>query len=259
MAYHAIKDSSFYVNEGEIVGIIGMTGSGKSTLLKLISGQFKPESGVREYSKKISKDGKTLIRGKIGFVFQYPEDQLFEETIFDDVAFGPKQFGVEEEKIEKLVTDSLKFMDFEVENIKMRSPFDLSGGQKRKVAIAGILALDPEIIVMDEPTSGLDPMSKWNFLETLKKLNKSGKTIILVSHDLEAISSISDRVVIISEGKTVESGQPVEIFSKVQKLIDLKIGYHVLNYFLYNLSENGIDVNHEIGTMKEFEEELKRI
>ncbi len=259
LSFHAMKNVSITVKKGEILGIIGVTGSGKSTLLKVLSGQFTKISGERYFHESISKNSLVPDRGRIGLVFQYPEDQLFEETIYEDVSFGPRQLGKSPELTEKLVYDSLKFMGVDIEDIKTRSPFDLSGGQKRKVAIAGILALDPEIIILDEPTSGLDPMSKWRFLDTLKRLNKAGKTIILVSHDLEALASVVERVAVIDNGNLVMEGKTEEIFSRVEELIDLNIGAYVINWFFYELNKNGFKFNERILDFKNFEKEINSV
>jgi energy-coupling factor transport system ATP-binding protein len=259
MAYRALSDVDLSVNKGEVLGIIGHTGSGKSTLLRLLAGQFKATEGELELGEAIRDIRGNIKRGAVGLVLQYPEDQLFEENIFDDVAYGPRQLGHAETSIRNAVEDSLRFLGVDLTDIDTRSPFELSGGQKRKVAIAGILAMQPEILILDEPTSGLDPMSKWKFLKMLKELNQQGRTIILVSHDLEAILDVSDRVVVLNNGRIEMSGRPVDVFPQVEELRELRIGTFIMSEFLHELQKAGVKTEKTALTIDEFEKTIQKL
>ena len=213
----AVDSVSFAIEDGEFVGIIGHTGSGKSTLIQHLNGILKAEEG-KIYIDDVDITAKhvkmTDIRKRVGLVFQYPEYQLFEETIAKDVAFGPKNLGVAEEEIEERVRYSLSLVDMSYDEYKDRSPFELSGGQKRRVAIAGVIAMRPQVLVLDEPTAGLDPKAHKEILDMIEGIRqRTGTTVILVSHNMGDIAAMADRVLVMDRGKLIMNGTPTEIFS----------------------------------------------
>ena len=221
----AIQDVSFEIQDGEFVAIIGHTGSGKSTLIQMLNGLLKPTSGrvivdgiVVGESKKELKEA----RSKVGIVFQYPEYQLFEETVAKDVAYGPTNQGLEPEEVEKRVKNAIEDMGLDYDEIKDMSPFELSGGQKRRVAIAGVLAMNPQIIVFDEPTAGLDPRGRELLFKRIERLKTKGKTIILVSHSMDDVARLCDRAFVMYKGRLAMSGTPREIFKEKYKELGLK-------------------------------------
>ncbi|MBR0260690.1 MAG: energy-coupling factor transporter ATPase [Selenomonadaceae bacterium] len=212
----ALKNISFDVSEGEVLAIAGHTGSGKSTLIQIIAGLIKLTSGTVEFDG-LSVDDKK-IRRLVGIVFQYPEHQLFEETVEKDIAFGPKNFGLSDEEISARVDEAMRQVGLDSE-LKNLSPFELSGGQRRRVAIAGILALKPKYLILDEPTAGLDPLAKENLLkEIFGAIKKSGVTIILVSHNMEDIARFANRVVVLAQGEILFIGTPRELFAREEVL-----------------------------------------
>lgn len=216
----ALKDVSLTIEDGSFVAIAGHTGSGKSTLMQHLNGLLKPQSGSVfldgvDINKKKDKEA-LLARRKVGLVFQYPEQQLFEESIFADIAFGPKNFGLSESEIEERVKSAMAFVDLDYDEYKDKSPFLLSGGQMRRVAIAGIMALQPKYLVLDEPTAGLDPKAKASLLAKIKKLHKKdGLTIIMVSHNMDDIALLADKVAIMNKGNLMAFDEPRKIFSQV--------------------------------------------
>ena len=213
----ALKNISFDVAEGEVLAIAGHTGSGKSTLIQIIAGLIKLTSGTVELDGLSVADKK--IRRLVGIVFQYPEHQLFEETVESDIAFGPKNFGLSNEEISARVEEAMRQVGLSAE-LKKVSPFELSGGQRRRVAIAGILALKPKYLILDEPTAGLDPLAKENLLkEIFGAVKKSGVTIILVSHNMEDIARFANRVVVLAQGEILFIGTPRELFARKEILI----------------------------------------
>ncbi len=222
----AIKDVGFEIKDGEFVAIIGHTGSGKSTLIQLLNGLLKPTSGkVYVDGVEVGSSKKELkeVRGKVGIVFQYPEYQLFEETVEKDVAFGPKNQGEKAEVIAERVKNALEDMGLCYEEVKDMSPFELSGGQKRRVAIAGVLAMDPQIVIFDEPTAGLDPRGREMLFDSIEKLKNKGKTIILVSHSMDDVARLADRILVMYNGSLVMSGTPREVFSEKYREYGLKL------------------------------------
>ncbi len=225
----ALKDINLSISEQEFIGLIGHTGSGKSTLVQLLNGLIEPTSGTVLYNNEdIFSDKKKLkfIRQKVGLVFQYPEHQLFEESIYEDVAFGPKNLGLKKEEIKSRVKESLELVGLDYKKFKDRSPFNLSGGQQRRVAIAGVLALKPEILILDEPSAGLDPNGRNNLLELLKYLHQDiNITIILISHRMEEIAKLATRVIVMDEGRIVLDGSPAEVFSEEKKIAGIRFRF----------------------------------
>ena len=224
----ALSDVSFDVADGTILGIIGHTGSGKSTLLQHLNGLIKPTSGDIFIDGECITGGKTKmtdIRRKVGLVFQYPEYQLFEETVSKDVAFGPKNLGLDEEETEKRVRRSVELVGLDYEEIKDMSPFELSGGMKRRVAIAGVIAMDPKILILDEPTAGLDPSAHRDVLAMVRRIHdEMGIILIFVSHNMADIAEMSDKVMVMNDGKVALEGTPAEVFAQSEKLADMGLG-----------------------------------
>ena len=224
----ALSDVSFDVADGTILGIIGHTGSGKSTLLQHLNGLIKPTSGEIFIDGECITDGKakmTDIRRKVGLVFQYPEYQLFEETVRKDVAFGPKNLGLNEEEQEERVKKAIGLVGLDYEEIRDLSPFELSGGMKRRAAIAGVIAMDPKILILDEPTAGLDPSAHRDILTMVKRIHdEMGIILIFVSHNMADIAEMSDRVMVMSEGKVALEGTPAEVFSQGDRLSAMGLG-----------------------------------
>ena len=218
----ALTDVSFEIEDGEMVGIIGHTGSGKSTLLQHLNGLLKATSGSIEIGGvDITKPGISMveIRKKVGLVFQYPEYQLFEVSVAKDVAYGPGNLGLSEEEIDQRVREAISLVGLDYEKVKDKSPFELSGGQKRAVAIAGVIAMRPEVLILDEPTAGLDPKAHKDVLNMIKEVHKrTGNITILVSHNMGDIAEMADKVIVIDSGKLVTVGTPGEVFSKGELL-----------------------------------------
>ncbi|HDP70169.1 MAG TPA: energy-coupling factor transporter ATPase [Actinobacteria bacterium] len=259
LAQQAIKNVGFSVRTGEFVGLVGPTGSGKSTLIQHFNGLLEPLAGEvlidgRRIGSEISA---LLVRQKIGVVFQFPENQLFEDTVFKDVAFGPCNLKCSDEEIEERVRSALKMVGLDYFEFKDRSPFTLSGGEMRRVAIAGVLAMNPSCLVLDEPTSGLDSIGKREILTHLERLNKEhGLTIILISHDMNEIARMVDRVVVLNEGKIEFDGSPKEVFLKRDDL--LKMGLDVPEYasLLIKLNERGFDVPLDLFELNEVKDSI---
>lgn len=240
----ALHDVTFSVKDGSYVAIIGHTGSGKSTILQHLNALLKPTEGLVELGDKTinsttgNKDLKPL-RKKVGIVFQFPEAQLFEETVEKDIAFGPKNFGVSEEEALKIAAEVVKTVGLPEEVLK-KSPFDLSGGQMRRVAIAGVLAMKPEVLVLDEPTAGLDPKGRLEMMEMFYKLNKEqNMTIVLVTHKMNDVSDYADHVIVIESGNVVKEGSPKEVFSDASWLLEKQLGVPTTLAFVEKLKEKG--------------------
>ena len=240
----ALDDVSFTVEDGQLLGVIGHTGSGKSTLLQHLNGLLKPNSGrIVVGGPDITAPGVSMvgIRKKVGLVFQYPEYQLFEETVAQDVAFGPKNLGLSEEEIQERVREALELVGLDYEVIKDRSPFELSGGQKRRVAIAGVIAMRPEVLILDEPTAGLDPKAHQDVLHMIEEVHsKTGNIIILVSHNMADIANLSDKVIVIDSGHLVTAGTPKEVFSQKEELWAVGLDLPPITEFTEILREKGI-------------------
>ena len=240
----ALHDISFSIEDGSYVAIIGHTGSGKSTILQHLNALLKPTEGVVELGEKTidsttgNKDLKPL-RKKVGIVFQFPEAQLFEETVEKDIAFGPKNFGVNEEEALKIAAEVVKTVGLP-EDVLKKSPFDLSGGQMRRVAIAGVLAMKPEVLVLDEPTAGLDPKGRFEMMEMFYKLHKEQHmTIVLVTHQMNDVSDYADHVIVIESGNVVKEGSPKEVFSDASWLLEKQLGVPTTLAFVQKLKEKG--------------------
>ena len=218
----ALDDVSFEIPDGIVCGIIGHTGSGKSTLLQTLNGLIKPKNGSIVVDGTCITDEKTKlvdVRRKVGLVFQYPEYQLFEETVAKDVAFGPKNLGLDAEEIDKRVRDAIKIVGLDYDEIADKSPFELSGGQKRRVAIAGVVAMEPKILILDEPTAGLDPTAHKEIISMIESIRKKlGIIIIFVSHNMADVAALSDKVLVVNNAKIAAEGTPGEVFSRVDFL-----------------------------------------
>lgn len=243
----ALEDVSFQLEPGEFAAVIGHTGSGKSTLMQQLNGLLRPDSGKITVGEVCITDPSTKmteVRRKVGLVFQYPEYQLFEETVAKDVAFGPKQVGMTGEKLERVVEESIRLTGLDYEEVKERSPFELSGGQKRRVAIAGVLAMKPEILILDEPTAGLDPSAHRDVLELIRRIHRKERmTILLVSHNMGDIAELADRVLVMNRGKLVMNGTPAEVFSRGEPLWEMGLGLPPATEFMERLKDRmpGID------------------
>lgn len=243
----ALEDVSFRLEPGEFAAVIGHTGSGKSTLMQQLNGLLRPDSGKITVGEVCITDPSakmTEVRRKVGLVFQYPEYQLFEETVVKDVAFGPKQVGMTGEELDRVVEESIRLTGLDYEEVKERSPFELSGGQKRRVAIAGVLAMKPEILILDEPTAGLDPSAHRDVLELIRRIHRKERmTILLVSHNMGDIAELADRVLVMNRGKLVMNGTPAEVFSRGEPLWEMGLGLPPATEFMERLKDRmpGID------------------
>ena len=256
----ALDNISFEVADGELLGVIGHTGSGKSTLLQHLNGLLKPEEGVIEIGNvDITKPEVSMveIRKRIGLVFQYPEYQLFEETVAKDIAFGPKNLGLSEEEIAERVKEALELVGLDYEEIKDRSPFELSGGQKRRVAIAGVIAMRPEVLILDEPTAGLDPKAHKDVLTMVEEVHKkTGNITILVSHNMADIARLSDKVLVIDSGKLVTIGTPREVFSQREELERVGLDLPPVTQLTEALRQSGMNIKETILSVQEAAEEI---
>lgn len=257
----ALHDVTFSVKDGSYVAIIGHTGSGKSTILQHLNALLKPTEGLVELGDKTidsttgNKDLKPL-RKKVGIVFQFPEAQLFEETVEKDIAFGPKNFGVSEEEALKIASEVVKTVGLP-EDVLKKSPFDLSGGQMRRVAIAGVLAMKPDVLVLDEPTAGLDPKGRLEMMEMFYKLNKEQHmTIVLVTHQMNDVSDYADHVIVIESGNVVKEGSPKEVFSDASWLLEKQLGVPTTLAFVEKLKEKGWSTDKMPLTLDELAEAI---
>ena len=257
----ALHDVSFSIEDGSYVAIIGHTGSGKSTILQHLNALLKPTEGLVELGDKTidsttgNKDLKPL-RKKVGIVFQFPEAQLFEETVEKDIAFGPKNFGVSEEEALKIASEVIHTVGLPADVLK-KSPFDLSGGQMRRVAIAGVLAMKPDVLVLDEPTAGLDPKGRLEMMEMFYKLNKEQHmTIVLVTHQMNDVSDYADHVIVIESGNVVKEGSPKEVFSDASWLLEKQLGVPTTLAFVEKLKEKGWSTDKMPLTLDELAEAI---
>ena len=243
--HKALDDVSFSVERGEFIGIIGHTGSGKSTLMQHMNGLLKPTFGsVVLDGVDIWKDKKTTrqARFRVGLVFQYPEYQLFEETVYRDIAFGPKNMGLKEDEIDRRVREAAGFAGLTEEQLKV-SPFDLSGGQKRRVAIAGVIAMEPEILILDEPTAGLDPVGREGILENIQAYRKAkNATIMMVSHSMSDVARLTDRLLVMNGSRLAMDGTPDEVFRRAQELVEMGLDIPEVTRVFLRLKEMGLPV-----------------
>ena len=259
----ALDNVNLVIEDGEFLALIGHTGSGKSTLIQHLNGLLEPSSGriLVDNIDITNKETKlTDIRKKIGLVFQYPEYQLFEETIEKDIAFGPNNLGLNQEEVRTRVKRSMEMVGLDYETYKNVSPFDLSGGQKRRVAIAGVIAMEPKVLILDEPTAGLDPKGRDDILEQIKILHEKYKmTIVLVSHSMEDVGKLAERIVVMNKGKIALMGKPAEIFKEVDTLENIGLAVPQVTYLMRALREKGFDVSDEIFTVEQGSKELLRV
>lgn len=251
---YALKDVSFEIEDGQFIGLIGHTGSGKSTLIQHLNGLIRATDGSLFYNgENIYRDGYDMkaLRSKVGLVFQYPEHQLFEVDVFSDVCFGPKNQGLSKEEIEERAREALRQVGLE-EKFWEQSPFELSGGQKRRVAIAGVLAMHPEVLILDEPTAGLDPKGRDEILEQISALHREKKlTIILVSHSMEDIARYADRLMVMNHGSKVFDAPPKEVFAHYKELEEIGLAAPQITYIVHGLREQGIPIAEDITTVAE--------
>lgn len=250
----ALKHVNFEIKDGEFVGLIGHTGSGKSTLIQHLNGLIRPTSGdILYHGVSIYGEGYKLreLRGKVGLVFQYPEYQLFEADVFSDVCFGPKNLGCSQEEAEKRARHALNLVGLD-ERFYTQSPFELSGGQKRRVAIAGVLAMRPEMMILDEPTAGLDPRGRDEILNQIERLNRQhGLTILLVSHSMEDVARYVDRIMVMNHGEKVFDDTPREVFRHYRELEAMGLAAPQITYIVQELRERGVPIDDTITTVEE--------
>lgn len=258
----AVDDISLKIEENEFIGLIGHTGSGKSTFIQHLNGLLKPSSGeIIIDGTRVDKSGSNLtdLRKKVGLVFQYPEYQLFEETIERDIAFGPRNLDISEEEVQERVKASMESVGLDYETYKDKSPFELSGGLKRRVAIAGVLAMEPKVLILDEPTAGLDPRGRDEILSEIKSIHENRKiTVILVSHSMEDVAKIAERIIVFDKGKVFLDGEPREIFRNEDKLLGVGLGIPQITSLMRTLKKKGLDINEDAITVEEAKESLKK-
>ena len=260
LASTALSDVSLTIEDGSYTALIGHTGSGKSTILQLLNGLLVPSQGsVRVFDTLITSTSKNKdirqIRKQVGLVFQFAENQIFEETVLKDVAFGPQNFGVSEEDAEKIAREKLALVGIN-ESLFNRSPFELSGGQMRRVAIAGILAMEPAILVLDEPTAGLDPLGRKELMTLFKKLHQSGMTIVLVTHLMDDVAEYANQVYVMEKGCLVKGGKPSDVFQDVVFMEEVQLGVPKITAFCKRLADRGVSFKRLPIKIEEFKESL---
>jgi energy-coupling factor transport system ATP-binding protein len=256
----ALKEVSLKIEKGEFVGVIGETGSGKSTLVQHFNGLLRPTSGdvlldgCSIWSGKINM---RAIRSRVALLFQYPEHQLFEETVYKDVAFGPRNLGLGENELRKQVCYGLEQMGLDYESYKDRSPFNLSGGEKRRVAMAGILAMKPEVIILDEPSAGMDPSGRRHLLAQIEKLHREERlTVIMVTHNMDEVSRLANRLFVFSAGRLVLQGEPGAVFNSSQMIKEIGLELPVLSELLLKLKESGKNIRTDLFSVEEVGKEI---
>ena len=246
----AIKNINLEISEGEFVAIIGHTGSGKSTLVQHLKGLLTPDSGtviIDDVNINQNTVSAKAAKNKVGIVFQYPEQQLFEETVYKDVTFGPKNMGMPEEKLENIAKQSLEFVSLDYEKYKNRSPFQLSGGQMRKVAIAGVIALKPKYLILDEPAAGLDPVGRDDLFEKISKLyQETGMTVILISHNMDDVARLAQRLIVMNNGEISIDDKPEQVFKYKEKLVAAGLALPQITELLSKLKQQGLAVEENI-------------
>ena len=260
LASTALSDVSLTIEDGSYTALIGHTGSGKSTILQLLNGLLVPSQGsVRVFDTLITSTSKNKdirqIRKQVGLVFQFAENQIFEETVLKDVAFGPQNFGVSEEEAEKIAREKLAMVGID-ESLFDRSPFELSGGQMRRVAIAGILAMEPDILVLDEPTAGLDPLGRKELMNLFKKLHQSGMTIVLVTHLMDDVAEYANQVYVMEKGRLVKGGKPSDVFQDVVLMEEVQLGVPKITAFCKRLADRGVSFKRLPIKIEEFKESI---
>ena len=259
----ALDNVSLEIEDGEFLAVIGHTGSGKSTLIQHLNGLLKPASGkiYVDGTDITDKDTKLVdIRKKVGLVFQYPEYQLFEETIAKDIAYGPTNLGLNEDEILRRVKKSMEMVGLDYDEYKDISPFELSGGQKRRVAIAGVIAMEPNVLILDEPTAGLDPAGRDDILEQIKFLHeKYNMTIILVSHSMEDVGKLAEKIIVMNDGHIELQGKPKEVFRKIDTLERIGLAVPQVTYLMRALKRKGFNVSEDIFTVEKAKSELLNI
>ncbi|MCK8826210.1 energy-coupling factor transporter ATPase [Natroniella acetigena] len=259
---YSLQDINFMIERGQFVGLIGHTGSGKSTLVQTLNGLIKPTTGQIIIDDQDITKTKNLkeVRQKVGLVFQYPEHQLFEETVFADIAFGPKNLGLTEQEVEQRVKNALEVVNLDYETFKDRSPFKLSGGQQRRVAIAGVLAMEPEVLILDEPTAGLDPKTRQEIIAEIVNLQqKTSLTIILISHRMEEVARLADRILVLDEGKLVLDGTSAEVFQQQEFLQEIGLGVPQITEVLMKLKNKDNMIATDIFTIEEAKQEILKL
>ena len=258
----AVSNVSFSIEKGEIIGIIGHTGSGKSTLVQHLNGLLKPTEGTVLFEDEdIWKNPKEIrkIRSKVGLVFQYPEYQLFEETVYEDIAFGPKNMGLEGDELKNRIEEICKIIGIR-EDYLSKSPFDLSGGEKRRVAIAGVLAMRPEVIVFDEPTAGLDPRGREDVMQIIRDYRRAtDATVIIISHSMEDMALMADKILVMNKGSLEMFGSVSEVFSKRERLREIGLNVPIVTSVFATLKAQGVPVKEDIFTVEEAVLELKKL
>ena len=259
-----LKSINLSINKGDFIGIIGHTGCGKTTLLQIFNGLLEPTEGkilVDGIDINKEKDKLKEIRKKIGLTFQYPENQLFEETIFKEISFGPKNLGIKDDELEERVKKAMEMVEMDYSIYKERSPFSLSGGEMRRVAIASILSIDPEVIILDEPTASLDPLNRKNLLKLISELHLHyNKTIVLVSHNMEVIAELAQRIIVMDKGKIVLDNTPKKIFQNyVEELESIGLSLPQITYIMHKLKKIGKPVDTGVLTLEEAKKEILRV
>ena len=259
--HKALDDISFSVERGEFIGIIGHTGSGKSTLMQQLNGLLKPTSGtVLLDGKDIWADPKKIrdVRFQVGLVFQYPEYQLFEETVYKDIAFGPKNMGLSPEEVDRRVREAAGFVGLTEQQLEV-SPFDLSGGQKRRVAIAGVIAMEPEVLILDEPTAGLDPVGRSEILGNIQSYRKAkNATIMMVSHSMEDVARLTDRLLVMNGSKLAMDAPPAQVFTHAEELTQMGLNIPQVTQVFLELKKLGLDVKN-VYTIEQAAAEIRRL
>ena len=260
LASAALSDVSLTIEDGSYTALIGHTGSGKSTILQLLNGLLVPSQGsVRVFDTLITSTSKNKdirqIRKQVGLVFQFAENQIFEETVLKDVAFGPQNFGVSEEDAEQIAREKLALVGID-ESLFNRSPFELSGGQMRRVAIAGILAMEPAVLVLDEPTAGLDPLGRKELMNLFRKLHQSGMTIVLVTHLMDDVAEYANQVYVMEKGRLVKGGKPSDVFQDVVFMEEVQLGVPKITAFCKRLADRGVSFKRLPIKIEEFKESL---
>ena len=256
----ALDNINFEIYDGEVVGVVGHTGSGKSTLLQHLNGLLNPSEGqIIVGGTDITKPGVAMrdIRKRVGLVFQYPEYQLFEETVAKDVAFGPRNLGLREDEIQQRVRDALELVGLDYEHLKDRSPFELSGGQKRRVAIAGVIAMKPQVLILDEPTAGLDPGSHREIMKMIQDVHQFEHNIIIfVSHNMADVAALADKVLVMDRGKLVMADTPRGVFRQRNRLAEISLDVPPITELMYRLRENGAEVSLDVLSLREGEQAI---